>query len=101
MSVSTPAPAGPVRPSLTDHDMVVNAKSRRAVLPASDTPLQLSVAVSPRPQTPILARIYPTEQRIVLSLGTSRTDLVLFLPVDQLDRLINVLTTARERLHGH
>ena len=99
MTTTAPAPRTTVDPvRLTAKDIVVNAKQGGALLPSSDSPVSLSVAVHPKPETPVLVRVYPTDRRIVVSLGTSRTDLVLFLEADQIDRFINVLTAGRNRL---
>jgi hypothetical protein len=52
-----------------------------------------------RAETPVVACTHSREDRITVSLGGTSDDLTLFLPADQLDRLITVLTAARERLH--
>jgi hypothetical protein len=84
--------------ALTSNDYVVSADDPRPNV--SDIPMSWAMSVNYHfwPDTPVVACVYDDEDRITVSLGGVHDDLTLYLPADQLDRLIAVLTAARRRL---
>lgn len=103
MTITAPEPATTAKRArfvLTDNDVVVNSKNGRfrKTLPFTDAPIGLSVAVHPKAETPVLVRVHQADGYISVSVGTARTDVVLYLETDQVDRFINVLSAARAGL---
>jgi hypothetical protein len=84
--------------TLGDNDYVLGSTEARPSISSTPTPWGMSVNFHLRTETPVVACAYDDENRITVSLGGTADDLTLFLPADQLDRLITVLRAARERL---
>jgi hypothetical protein len=84
---------------LTNHDHIIATGdadplgSRRAV---SDWALSASLHLYA--DTPIRVRVYDHEDRAVIRFGTHGADLDVYANAGQLDRLITLLSAARQRL---
>jgi hypothetical protein len=49
-------------------------------------------------ETPLVVRLYERDNRVTVRVGGDSAELYLYLPADQIDRLITLLTAARKRL---
>jgi hypothetical protein len=97
MTITVTNPSAPV---LSEHDVIIRSGSQSGsgLLPSSEAPVSLGVSLHLHNDTPVLVRLHPDQGRIVLSLGTSRAEVDVYLTAGQIERLVNVLSAARERL---
>ena len=61
-------------------------------------PWTLGVNVHLREDMPIQVRVYDEDNRITVKFGGFSADVDVYLPADQIDRLIHLLIAARDRL---
>jgi len=87
-------------PVLTDRDYIVGDGQRYPDLSGFPAPATMIFMLHLRDTTPIVARVYKSKRRVVITFGAISVEANLFLEVDQLDRLIAVLIAARTRLPG-
>jgi hypothetical protein len=94
----TIAPENPVHVPLTDNDHILTEEGGEPDLSRFALRWSLGVSFHLRPDTPAQVRVYESESRAVLRLGGFSTDLDVYLPADQIDRLITLLTATRAHL---
>jgi hypothetical protein len=96
MTVTVSEPA--IQAGLTDLDAIIRAGEREPDQATCDLPLHVGVSVHLRAETPVLVRLWPDQNRAVVSIGMHRAGVDLFVDADQIDRLITLLTATRQRL---
>mgnify|MGYP001386520528 CR=1 FL=1 len=95
----TTTPVNPAPVQLTEYDEVLGADEQSTL--SRDDPLRwvLNVTFFLYPETPVQVRVYPKRDQAVIRLGGRYAGQVAIdVDAEQLDRLINVLTVARDRL---
>jgi hypothetical protein len=98
VTVSAPATEATGQAGLTDLDAIISAGEREPDQYACDLPLHVGVSVHLRAETPVQVRLWPDQNRAVVSIGMHRAGVDLFVDADQIDRLITLLTATRQRL---
>jgi hypothetical protein len=86
------------RSQLTDHDHIDMTGDNWSDASDYALPWSQSTSFHVRPQTPIRVRVHEDQNRVVVRLGAMCADLDVYANADQLDRLITLLSAARQRL---
>jgi hypothetical protein len=94
----TVAPVNPATAALSEHDRIIAAGDYEPRGTDILLPWALGIDFHLRSDTPVTVRLYPTEARVTIRLGSYPAELDLYASADRLDRLITVLTAARQRL---
>jgi hypothetical protein len=95
MTVTVGTPAGS---PLSANDYLLGRDEYGPDLSKYALPWSVDVNVHVRNGSPIEARVYDDEDRITVKVGAFSAQVLLYLPADQIDRLIALLTAARQRL---
>jgi hypothetical protein len=82
----------------TKRDYVVTSDQPRPRITDVAVPWSMSVNYHLCADTPVVVCVYTDADRITVGFGGATDDLTLFVPADQIDRLMLLLRTARRRL---
>jgi hypothetical protein len=85
--------------ALSANDYLLGRGEREPDLSKYTLPWSLGIDAHVYQRTPLMVRVYDDENRVTLRVGGGYcADLHLYLAADQIDRLIVLLTAARQRL---